>query len=84
MIKFKKSFGCTDTGKVEAVNEFNRILEFKEQFYFIRLVYSSHPYSEGYWIETDKKELSPYDHTMLEYDGRAFMRDKQIDDIIND
>ena len=83
-MEFKNHFDCTDAGKIEAINEYNRLIKYKEQFYFIRLIYSAHPFSEGYWIEIDKKDLSASDYVMLEYDGRALMRNKQINEILGD
>ena len=82
MIEFKSRYDITNLGKVEAFNEYKRLVD-SNKFNFVRLVYSSHPYSKGYWIETSKKEMSNFDHIMLEYDNKINYRDMQINEILN-
>lgn len=53
------------------------------QFYHLLLIHSCHQYSNGYWIETEVKDLNFLDDLIEEYDGRAFMRNKKIDEILN-
>ena len=67
----------------EAIAEFKKLVESRE-FYYLRLIHSCHPYSEGFWIETEIKPLHIADDVIDEYDGRAFMRNKQIDEILNE
>lgn len=51
-MEFTNFFECTDTGKIQAIDEYYRLLaNYKEELYSLRLICSMHPYSEGYWIE---------------------------------
>lgn len=69
-----------------AILEFEKMVESK-QYYDIVLIYSTHPYSEGWWIETEKTKnrtiLKGYDTIIKEYDGRAIKRDEKIKKILN-
>jgi hypothetical protein len=78
-------FDLTQEGFSKALNYFNELIASNEYSY-LRLVCSKHPYSEGYWIEYDNNEISDeyYDRIVFEYDNRANFRDKRIDEILND
>lgn len=67
----------------DANQEFNLMVE-SNTYEYLRIVYSGNIYSQGYWIEKIKSNLSNDDFLLKEYDGRANLRKKLIEEILKD
>ena len=63
-----------------AVDEYERMIK-SRQYYYLVLTKCECPGNEGFWIDTRRNKVGAYDVIIKLYDGRADMRDKQIDEI---